>query len=90
MVGEPAAADQEQLQDGLPHWTRLGRVLPAGLPRPGLRGGPAQRGPAGGGVVLSEGDDGGARDSGSRAISGDYTVNAELPVVGSPIRQEPT
>ena len=26
----------------------------------------------------------------SRAISGDYTVNAELPVVGSPIRQEPT
>lgn len=48
---EPTAPDQEQPQDGLPHWARLGRVLPAGLPRPGLRRGPAQRGPADSGVV---------------------------------------
>ena len=54
LVGGPAAADQEHLQDGLPHWTRLRRLLPVGLPRSGLRGGPAQRGPAGDGIVLSE------------------------------------
>ena len=60
LIGEPAAAAQEHLQDGLPHWARLRRVLPTGLPRLGLRGSPAQRGPAGGGVVLSRADDGGS------------------------------
>ena len=49
----PATADQEQFQDGVPYWARLGRVLPAGPPRLGLRGGPAQRETAGSGVVLS-------------------------------------
>ena len=38
---EPAASAHERLQDGFPHWARLGRVLPAGLPRLGLRDGPA-------------------------------------------------
>lgn len=62
LADEPAAADQKHLQDGFPqYWARLGRVLPADLPRPGLRGGPAQRGSAGSGVVLSKGDDGGAQ-----------------------------
>ena len=42
-------------------WARLGRVLPAGRPRPGLRRGPAQRGPADSGCRPERGDDDGAR-----------------------------
>lgn len=53
LVSEPSTADQEHLQDGFPHWGRLGRVLPVGLPRPGLHGGPAQRGPARGDGFLN-------------------------------------
>jgi len=52
LADEPAAADQEHLQDGFPHWARLGRVHPAGLTQTGLRGDPAQRGPAGRILVL--------------------------------------
>ena len=44
-----------------PHWPQLGRVLSAGLPQPNLRRDPAQRWPAGRGLTLSAGDDGGAR-----------------------------
>ena len=49
---QPAAADQERLQDGFADRSRLRGVVPAGLPRPGLRGGPALRGRAGRHLVL--------------------------------------
>src|SRR5699024_11131241 len=53
LVREPPAADQERLQDGLADRPRLRGVLPAGLPRPGLRRRPALRGRAGGRRLLS-------------------------------------
>ena len=53
LVSESQPADQERLQDGIAHRARLRRVLPARLPRPGLRGGPALRGDPGHHVILS-------------------------------------
>ena len=53
LVREPSAAGQEHLQDGLSHRPGLGGVLPAGLPRPGLRRRPAERGTAGRRRLLS-------------------------------------
>ena len=75
LVDEPAAADPEHLRIGFPHWTRLGRVLPADLPRPGLRGGPAQRGSAGRDLVLSEATTADRAAAGNRAIG---SVKADL------------
>ena len=53
-IEESTNAAQEQFQDGAPYWPRARRVLPAGLPRPELRGSPAQRGTAGRGLVRSK------------------------------------
>lgn len=53
LIEEPTAADHEQFQDGASYWPRVRRVLPVGPPRPMLRDGRAQRGPAGGGVLMS-------------------------------------
>lgn len=53
VIGEPPAADQEHLHGRRSHRPRLGRGLPAGLLRPGLRRRPAQRGPAAEGRRLS-------------------------------------
>ena len=44
LVGESPAAGQEHLQDEFPHRSQLGRIHPAGLPRPGFRRRPAERG----------------------------------------------
>ena len=41
-------------REEFPHWCQIGQVPTTSVPWPGLRRGPAQRGPAGGGVVLSE------------------------------------
>ena len=53
VIGEPPAADQEHLHGRRSHRPRLGRGLPAGLLRPGIRRRPAQRGSAAEGRRLS-------------------------------------